>query len=102
MLRSPLSNLRLADSWLALGAVHKNMYGCSQQVKGIAQCWYFSDMVIQMRMSALFVAKTNFKFFKIYIVSTSNMAGWGEERGKLFSQCLPVHFFGQGEVNFSW
>jgi len=38
---SAFSNLSLANSWLALGAVHKNTYVCSQQVKGVAQCQYF-------------------------------------------------------------
>jgi len=49
-----------------------------------------------MRTSALFVAKTNTEFFKIYSVSTSDM---DRGRGGGLSQCL--HFFGQGEINFS-
>jgi len=43
----------------------------------------FRTVVIQMWTSALFVAKTNIKFFKIYSVSTSDMdrgEGRGEDR----------------------
>jgi len=42
-----------------------------------------------MRMSVLFVAKTNIKFFKIYSVSTADMDR-EEGREKGLSQCL--HF----------
>jgi len=53
-----------------------------------------------MRTSALFVAKTNIDFFKIYSMSTSDMMDRGEGRREELSQCL--RFFGQGEeVNFS-
>jgi len=53
--------------------------------------------VIQMRTSALFVAKTNIEFSKIYSVIL--LSTWTGERGEGLSQCL--HFFGQEEVNFS-
>jgi len=63
------SNLKLADSWL--GAVHKKHTQSSGQ-EGCPGPTFFwqGEGVIQMRTSALFVAKTNIKFFKIYSVST--------------------------------
>jgi len=59
---------------------------------------FFGKGVIQMRTSALFVAKTNIKFFKIYSVSKSdiNRGGGG---GEGLSQYL--HVFGQRKVSFS-
>jgi len=57
---------------------------------------FFGQGVIQMQTSALFVAKTNIEFFKIYSVSTSDMDR-GEGRG--IEPVLTI--FGQGEVNFS-
>jgi len=50
---------------------------------------FFGQGVIQIRTSALFVVKTNIKFFKTYSVCT-----WtGEGREPVLT------FFGQGEVN---
>jgi len=52
-----------------------------------------------MRTSALFVAKTNIKIFKIYSVSTSDMDSGKGWRGREIEPVLT--FFGQGEVNSS-
>jgi len=44
---------------------------------------FFGQGVIQMQTSVLFVGKTNIEYFKIYIVSTSDMdrrEGKGGER----------------------
>jgi len=50
------------------------------------------EVVIQMRMSALFVVKTIIEF---YSVST-----WTGGRGEGLIQCLHLFFFGHEEVNF--
>jgi len=76
---SALINLRLADSWLAIGAVHKNTYAVNR-LRGLPSADIFRTVVIQMRTSALFVVKTNIEFFKIYSVSTSDMDRGGGER----------------------
>jgi len=48
------------------------MYAISRS-RGLPSADIFRTVVIQMRTSALFVAKTNIEFFKIYSVSTSDM-----------------------------
>jgi len=55
--------------------------------RGLPSADIFRTVVIQMRTSALFVAKSNIKFFKINSMSTSDM---DSGRGEGLSQCL--HF----------
>jgi len=58
---------------------------------------FFGQGVIQMQMSALFVAKTNIEFFKIYSMSDMDRGEGREGRG-----IEPVlTFFWTREVNFS-
>jgi len=59
---------------------------------------FFEQGVVQMRSSALFVAKTNIEFFKIYgSVFTSDIDR--VRGGERFEPVLT--FFGLEEVNFS-
>jgi len=71
------SNLRLADSWLALGAVHKNTYAVSRS-RSLPSADNFQTVVIQMRTSALLLQKPTSNFSEFIVCPHLTWTGGAE------------------------